>query len=97
LDKETMENKYTPLDVIRRIESELDAGKTVRARTIIRLTTNIGIKESREIIAGRRKIEPHEVTNTDLDNLNRAGCSVGSAAFVVSLALASGLASYLLA
>lgn len=92
-----MQDKYTAEDVIRRIESELDAGKTVRARTIIRLTTNIGIKGAREIVKGRRKIELHEVTNTDLDNLNRAGCSVGSAVFIICLTLASFLACHLLA
>jgi ribosomal protein L7/L12 len=91
LDAKTMEKAYTPEDVIRRIESELAAGKKIRAKTIICQTTNMGIKETREIVEGRRKIRPEEVTSTDLDNLNKAGCGVGSAALVVGLSFVAYL------
>ena len=87
-----MTNEYTEEDVVNRVYEEIAAGNKTKAKTIMALCTNLRIKERKAIIEGQAELTPDQITNTDLDNLNKFGCTVGS----TSLLLLSGILFWLI-
>jgi hypothetical protein len=47
------------------------------------LTTRLRIKKKKEIVQGLRKLNLEDITTTDLTDINKAGCSVGTAAMLL--------------
>ena len=78
-----MSNKYTEQDVVDRVYAEIAAGKKIRAKTILTLCTNLGTNDRKAVINGDLELTADQITNTDLDNMNKAGCTVGSASLLL--------------
>ena len=75
-----IKKKHTPEEIIDLVNVYLEKDEKSKARYILILTTRLRIEEKKEIVQGVRKLKVEDITKTDLTDINKFGCSFGSAA-----------------
>ena len=75
-----IKKKHTPEEIIDLVNGYLEKDEKSKARYILILTTRLRIEEKKEIVQGVRKLKVEDITKTDLTDINKFGCSFGSAA-----------------
>ena len=75
-----IKKKHTPEEIIDLVNVCLEKDEKSKARYILILTTRLRIEEKKEIVQGVRKLKVEDITKTDLTDINKFGCSFGSAA-----------------
>ena len=78
-----LKKKHTPDEILNLVNGHLGKGEKSKARYIMTLTTGLRIKEKKEIVQGLRQLNIEDITKTDLTDINKFGCSVGAAAFLL--------------
>ena len=78
-----IEKKHTPEEIIDLVNGYLEKDEKSKARYILTLTTRLRIEEKKEIVQGIRTLKVEDVTKTDLTDINKLGCSFGSAAVLL--------------
>ena len=75
-----IKKKHTPEEIIDLVNGYLEKDEKSKARYILTLTTRLRIEEKKEIVQGIRTLKVEDITKTDLTDINKFGCSFGSAA-----------------
>jgi len=78
-----LKKKHTPEEILDLVNGHIEKGEKSKARYILTLTTRLRIKKKKEIVQGLRKLNLEDITTTDLTDINKAGCSVGTAAMLL--------------
>ena len=86
------EKTYSAEEIVKMINDDIAADKTVNAKSLLILTTDLNMDERDAIIKGDMMLTPDMISNTEINENNNAGCSMGAA----SMILFSSIIVYLL-
>lgn len=75
-----IKKKHTPEEIIDLVNGYLEEDKKSKAKYILTLTTRLRNEKKNEIVQGTSKLKVEDITKTDLTDINKFGCSFGSAA-----------------
>ena len=78
-----IKKKHTPEEIIDLVNGYLVKDEKSKARYILTLTTRLRIEEKKGIVQGIRTLKVEDITKTDLTDINKFGCSFGSAAVLL--------------